>query len=211
MASGVNIFERMLNRGIGRNKLLTKAGAMRLLRLLLGNFRVSGEGVAVTMNADGRLHLKVAAASDAAGTGTLHPFKVRGSAGSYTVEPGGIYTIEGDGTPLQILPTAPLGLPLKTYVFNTSSTFTGWVVLTVRFSGYDGGAMVEIPWSVSLTAAPPGISDRPLIRYNETNEPQDGVLTIVIADIVNGDVYAQRVTSSLGVYAFWNEIVITSY
>ncbi len=211
MFAGIRIFESLLNIAVGANSLLTKAGMLRLLRRVFGNFSVSGEGIAIEMHPEGRLHLRVLP-TVATGTDTaLHPFKVRGSAGAYTVEPGGIYTMDEHAQPVQFLPTGPLNLPLKSYVFNAASNFTGYVVLRVKFSGYHGGAMLEIPWSVSITASNPFIGDRALIRNNGLNSPQDGIRTIILADIQNGEVYAQRVTTSLGIYAFWNEVVVVGY
>lgn len=210
MSSGVEIFQQLLNLAQGRNKMLTRHGAARLLKRIFGGFKVSGEGIEVTMKESGRLHLRALPAA-VTSEATLHPFQVTGSKGTYTVQPGGIYTLDVDLLPQQFLAAAPFGLLLKDYVFQVSSNFTGHVVMTTEFDSLTGGAVLEIPWQVRLTNTSPNYGDQPLIRSNGENSPQNGIFTVIIADIVNGEVSSQRVTSSLAIFTIWNQIVLTRF
>lgn len=155
-------------------------------------------------------HQRVAAMASGEAAST-HPFKVSGANGVFTVQPGGITTYDGIGTVLQFIPTAPLGLPLASYVWSLSAGFTGYVVLRVKFDAETGGAITDVPWTVYFIEALASLENIPLVRYNGENDPQDGEMSIIIADVANGAVTNQRVTQSLCIYTIWNEIIFQGY
>lgn len=196
--------------------IFVAAKYIRRLSAWMDGFTITSDPEIIIEDRGNGIHLKIdqarIAGGNASGGTSDHPFKVNGSAGLYTVTPGGIYTLNHQGEPLQLLARAPFGLPLATYTFATAPSFTGFVVLRTRFSRYTGGADVQAgTFQVEFTAANPTLSDQALIRYNESNSPQDGFVSIVIADISQGNVVAQRVTSSLAITTFWNEVIICRY
>lgn len=208
------MFTSLLETDLGANTLVKRKGLKEALQKVFAEFAISADGIEVSMQDGGkRLHLSLSSGAVTGIASTeLHPFEVRGSAGSYTVAPGALYLTDANQEPVQILARAPLGQNLQDYVFNTFSNFTGYVVLRTRFSSSHGGAVVLSDTFVVELTSNPTIGDQPLIRYNGANEPQDGVHSIILADIIQGVVQKpQRVRTGLGIYTIWNEITICGF
>jgi hypothetical protein len=165
--------------------LAGKRWVMRQIRRALGKLNISAEGIELTQNGDGSLHLS---ATGGIGSGE-HPFRVQRRGDGYSVSPGYFYVPDwtgGEERAPYIMPTIN-GTPLDAStppIYSTLST-SGYVVCRTRWN--TSGAPI-LPWDIALLSQPP--EDTPCVLLPDPNK-QDGQYYVLLARVVNGVIHQQ--------------------
>jgi len=187
-------------------KVVSPSYLLKCFKAVLGVFNITVEGGDIVETGEGHMHLKLDG-----GTGSgMTPFFCSGSAGQITVAPGLVLTqveSEDGDKPAYVMPV--IGgrrldsVPPPTLAVNG----TGRVVLVVEFFGLTGLAKLNTPWKIIFETFN---ADIPLIRNDGVNDIQDCVISIPIAEYVNGTKTTQNISTMISVHTSWNGIMVSA-